>query len=187
MERRDTSIRERARNLSHTCLHPSWPSPVRRQRKRPERGGAWAARARKRAARRLSALHVSLSMRRRLCRLGLLNSGQRVVAALCGDPGGACLNFCVRGALRLFHGGGRRLRRTDRRGGKVGLHIARPSWRIDLRRKEHCELNRDGREARRNCGLSDPHGSVRRHRSGCAQVERHDADKRLRRQRSLGP
>lgn len=39
-----------------------------------------------------------------------------------------CLNFCVRGALRLFHGGGRRLRRTDRRGGKVGGHITRPSW-----------------------------------------------------------
>ena len=41
---------------------------------------------------------------------------------------GECLNFCVRGALRLFHGGGRRLRRTDRRGGKVGGHITRPSW-----------------------------------------------------------
>ena len=27
------------------------------------------------------------SLGRRLCRLGLLNSGQRVVAALCVDPG----------------------------------------------------------------------------------------------------
>jgi hypothetical protein len=36
-----------------------------------------------------------------------------------------CLNFCVRGARRLVHGGGRRLRRTDRRGGQVGLHITR--------------------------------------------------------------
>jgi len=33
---------------------------------------------------------------------------------------GGCLNFCVRGAERLVHGGGRRLRRTDRRGGQVG-------------------------------------------------------------------
>lgn len=34
------------------------------------------------------------------------------------DPGSVRISVCE--ALRLFHGGGRRLRRTDRRGGKVG-------------------------------------------------------------------
>ncbi len=31
-----------------------------------------------------------------------------------------CPNFCVRGAERLVHGGGRRLAMNDRRGGQVG-------------------------------------------------------------------
>ena len=39
-----------------------------------------------------------------------------------------CLNFCVRGAGRLFHGVGRRLRRTERRGGKVGGHLTQWVW-----------------------------------------------------------
>jgi hypothetical protein len=36
-----------------------------------------------------------------------------------------CLNFCVRGARRLVHGGGRRLRRTTDAVGKSVPHITR--------------------------------------------------------------
>ena len=50
-----------------------------------------------------------------------------------------CLNFCVRGARRLVHGGGRRLRRTDRRGGKVGLRILRDASGETVL-VENCEL-----------------------------------------------
>ena len=39
-----------------------------------------------------------------------------------------CPNFCVRGALRLVHGGGRRLRRTTDAVVKSVPHITRRSW-----------------------------------------------------------
>jgi len=39
-----------------------------------------------------------------------------------------CPNFCVRGALRLVHGGGRRLRRTTGAVVKSVPHITRRSW-----------------------------------------------------------
>jgi hypothetical protein len=39
-----------------------------------------------------------------------------------------CPDFCVRGTGRLFHGVGRRLRRTERRGGKVGRHLTQWVW-----------------------------------------------------------
>jgi hypothetical protein len=40
-------------------------------------------------------------------------------------PGGGCLNFRVRGAERLVHGGGRRLRRTTDAVGKLVPHLKR--------------------------------------------------------------
>ena len=38
---------------------------------------------------------------------------------------GSCLNFCVRGAEKLVHGGGRRLRRTTDAVGKLVPHVTR--------------------------------------------------------------
>jgi hypothetical protein len=49
---------------------------------------------------------------------------------ICGDgnPNWGCLNFCVRGAEKLVHGGGRRLRRTTDAVGKLVPHLKRQPW-----------------------------------------------------------
>jgi ribonuclease HI len=56
------------------------------------------------------------------------NVYNRAADKLAKKSAGGCLNFCVQGARRLVHGGGRRLRRTHAAVGKSVLHLTRRSW-----------------------------------------------------------
>ena len=81
-----------------------------------------------------SAAAMEAAYAERRVRIGRLEAeletlGAQGLEEQCADLArGGCRNFCVRGAGRLVHGGGRRLRRTERRGGQVGGHLTQWVW-----------------------------------------------------------